>query len=170
MKQTDLQHLMIWVAFAGLALILTTTGCAPKTADPNYIAYLNTVKAKKQQPLVKIEALPGKQITGLKSITLYAGGGNAGAVQMYRPPAPHPVWGVLSGAIKVAGVVGSIWATGEAFKGVANAVGASAGGNSYLSGSVSGDQSGIVMTPGPWSTGYVTAPVTTTTTTNPIAE
>lgn len=142
-------RLCLITALASLAL---AAGCA-KGIDPNYAAYLKTAANKEQKPLVEIKAVPGQQITGLASITVYAPGQSVARLEQYKPPPPHPVWGVLGSAIRAASVVGSIWAAGDAAKGLANAVGKHAGHNTTISGTASGTQSGVVVPTGAGSSG-----------------
>lgn len=70
-------------------------------------------------------------------------------IQQKQPDAPHPAWAVVNGLVRVGGIVGGIWAAGDAMEGV---IGASRG--SYISG---GDMA--------VSGSSVANPITTTTTT-----
>jgi len=124
-------------------LVLMTVGCAssPKTLDPNYAAYQ---QAKLTQPsLVDIKWSDDGQ--RIKQLTVNA----PMDIQQKQPDAPHPAWAVVNGLVRVGGIVGGIWAAGDAMEGV---IGASRG--SYISG---GDMA--------VSGSSVANPITTTTTT-----
>lgn len=96
-------------------------GCASfggaKVVDPDYQAYATAIQAQltaAQKPLVDIKVDADGRIS---------------AITMNQPPRyiqveqkrPHPVWAVTSSLVRVAGVVGGIWATGEALEGVISA-------------------------------------------------
>lgn len=124
-------------------LVVMTMGCAssPKTLNPNYAAYQ---QAKLTQPaLVDIRWSDDGQ--RIKQLTVNA----PMDIQQKQPDAPHPAWGVVNSLVRVGGIVGGIWAAGDAMEGV---IGASRG--SYTSG---GDMA--------VSGSSVANPISTTTTT-----
>lgn len=104
-----------------IIFVFSITGCSTlgglKTVDPNYQAYTATIQAQltaAQKPLVDIKVDKDGRIS---------------AITMNQPPRhiaveqknPHPVWGVTTSLIRACGVVGGIWATGEALEGVIEA-------------------------------------------------
>ena len=103
-------------------LVLLTTGCASSGVE--YAAYLkaqsdaNAMHVQSQKPLVEIEAIEGQQITGLKSVRVYAPS-SAPVIQQARP---NEWAAVASQALGVVGTVGGIIATGKAAIGIAKEV------------------------------------------------
>lgn len=91
-------------------------GCAAKqtTVSPDYAQYLATVQAT-THPLVEITwDETGQRMTSLK-VTQPVN------IQQKAPDAPHPAWGVANSLIRTAGIVGGIWAAGDAMQGVIEA-------------------------------------------------
>jgi hypothetical protein len=131
-----------------LLLAIGSGGCAsaPKSIDPNYAAYQ---QAKVAQPaLVEITwSDDGQRIQTLRV--------NAPMdIQQKTPDAPHPAWSVVNSLVRVGGIVGGIWAGGQALEGVIEA------GNGATSISGSYNQPG-----GHMASGNVEVPTTITTTT-----
>jgi len=103
---------MIWI----LALI---TGCAQQqTAEQAYYA---AMVAQAERPLVQIEAMPGQEITGLKSVTVYSP--STQGVQQYRQQ-QHPGWSILANTLSIAA---PIYLMGQAQKDIAQVVGNAVG-------------------------------------------
>jgi len=109
---------IIIAALAALAL----AGCA---ADKDYFAYLqaqteaNRQHAAEAKPLLKIEAMEGQQITGLKSIEVNAPS-QAATIQQSRP---NEWAGVATTLISATGAVVGLHVGGQAAIGLANSVG-----------------------------------------------
>jgi len=93
--------------------------------------------AKSEDPATRAQCTLGLVVLGLQHKTAQ--------VQQARP---HPAWGILGNAVNLVGKVGTIWAAGEAARGLADTVGKSAGHNTTITGTASGTQSGVVVTPG----------------------
>lgn len=126
-----------------VAMVVALAGCSyTRPSDPSYEQYLATVAAS-TKPLVKITW----DETGSKMTSLEVN--QAPVIQQRAPEAPHPAWGVAKALIGAAGVVGGIWAGGEALQGV---IEASRGVTTYTAG-------------GSIAHGDVSIPTTTTTTT-----
>lgn len=101
-----------------LVLCLGAAGCASKEEVMAYYQ-ANIEKAKAQKPYFQMEAQPGQQITGLKSITVYPPNG-PGVPQFVDPGwavAGQAIGGaaavagakvVIDGAEKIAGTVGAV--------------------------------------------------------------
>jgi hypothetical protein len=92
----------------GIIIILSMVfGCSTvRTLDPNYEAYKQAILS--QKPLVLIEWSPD----GLRMSKLEVN--PAINIQQRQPDPPHPVWGTLNRVITVGGVIGGIWAYGQA--------------------------------------------------------
>ena len=131
-----------------LLLAIGSGGCAsaPKSIDPNYQAYQQAMIT--QKPLVEIAwSADGQRMTSLKVNPQMS-------IQQKQPDAPHPAWSVANSLIRVGGIVGGIWAGGQALEGVIEAGnGATSIANSY-------NQPG-----GNLAGGDVSIPTTVTTTT-----
>jgi len=144
------------VITALLLALAALSGCSDEKARTAYYNYLATIenKGKNRQPqkLLEIEPVPGKPMV-FKKITVYQQTGTLKRIVPYIKPTYHPIWGVLGTAVKVAGGVAQIWAAGDAATNLANAVGKHAGHNTTITGTASGTQSGVVVTPGAGSTG-----------------
>jgi len=131
-----------------LLLAIGLNGCAsaPKSIDPNYEAYKQAVLS--QKPLVLIEWTPdGKSMTKLEI-------NPAINIQQRQPDPPHPAWGTLNRVITVGGVIGGIWAYGQAQSDIID----SSQGMTSISGSYNSPG-------GNMSSGDMSIPTTTTTTT-----
>lgn len=104
---------------------LVLAGCASSGEYRDYLTASHKgheLALTQQKPLVRIEAMPGQSITGLKSVEVYTPV-QAPAVQQARPSE----WaGVLNNAVGVAGTVLGIHYAGRAAIGLADSVGASA--------------------------------------------
>ena len=104
-----------------LLVVAAITGCA---SNGEYDAYLraqsqaNTMHMQSQKPLVEIEAMEGQQITGLKSVRVYA----PSAAPVIQQAKPNEWAAVASQALSVVGTVGGIVATGKAAVGIAREV------------------------------------------------
>lgn len=140
------------ISLVVLCIFIVTTGCASfggaKAIDPDYAAYTATVQAQltaAQKPLVDIKVDADGRIS---------------AIVMNQPPKyiqveqknPHPAWRVAGSLVRVCGIVGGIWATGEALEGV---LGASSGTSTYINsannnsentGTITSDYNDIVTT------------------------
>lgn len=118
-------------------------GCAsaPKPVDPNYQNYLSSIK-----PMVAIEW--SEDGTRIKKLEVNP------AVQQRQPDAPHPAWSTVNRLISAVGIVGGIWAFGQAQEGIIE----SGRGTTTIEGSY--NQPG-----GNMAGGNVEIPTTTTTTT-----
>ena len=106
-----------WTAIIGIVLLgaIGLTGCAsaPKSLDPNYQAYQQAMLA--QKPLVSIEwSEDGSRIKKLDVNPQVN-------IQQKAPDAPHPAWGLANSLVRVGGIVGGIWAGGQALEGVIEA-------------------------------------------------
>ena len=120
MKQ--LAILMIFI----FTIVTTTVGCGGKNVvNPDYLAYTQALQAQflaSKEPLVSIEVDTDGKIAGvivnqpMRNIVV-------------QQKAPHPGWGVFSGVVRMCGVVGSIWATGDAISGI---IEAGSGTNTYI--------------------------------------
>lgn len=98
-----------------IIILLFGIGCAgtPKTLDPNYQAYQQAMLA--QKPLVSIEwSEDGSRIKKLDVNPQVN-------IQQKAPDAPHPAWAMANSLIRVGGIVGGIWAGGQALEGVIEA-------------------------------------------------
>jgi hypothetical protein len=99
-----------------LVIILSLSiGCAsgPKPLDPNYQIYQQAIA--NQKPLVSIEwSEDGSRIKKLDVNPQVN-------IQQKVPDAPHPAWAIANNLIKVGGVVGGIWAGGQALEGIVEA-------------------------------------------------
>jgi len=76
----------------GLLLVsLTACSTAPSKIDPNYQAYLNTIKTRPQQKIVEIVAQDNRtiELKGVKEFVVYAPNGAGSGVAVYRPQ-PNP--------------------------------------------------------------------------------
>lgn len=105
---------------------LVLAGCASSGGE--YRDYLTAshkgheLALTQQKPLVRIEAMPGQSITGLKSVEVFTPV-QAPVVQQARPSE----WaGVLNNAVGVAGTVLGIHYAGRAAIGLADSVGSAA--------------------------------------------
>ena len=89
-------------------------GCAgPKVQDPNYALYQQAMK--EQPPLVDIKwSEDGQRI---KQLTVNP----QMNIQQKQPDAPHPAWAVVNSFVRAAGIVGGIWAGGQAIEGIVEA-------------------------------------------------
>jgi hypothetical protein len=118
--------------------LLLFTGCAStgaQSVDANYAAYVAAVQAYsnvEHKPMVDLELTEDGKVKGIK-------------VWKERPPlniaqkkdpAPHPGWKVLNSVVRVGGIIGGIWAAGEAMEGLVEAI--PAGGNHTNIGSYNG--------------------------------
>lgn len=107
-------------------------GCATNGIDKNYEKYLEAQTAmanKPQQPLLRIKAQPGAtiQMSGMDEFVVFAPESNQQSAQVQQYVAPRNEGAeVMKAALGVVGTVGSIYAVGNATKGLANAVGSSA--------------------------------------------
>lgn len=105
-----------WIALIGICVaVIMSSGCAStvKTVDPNYQAYQ---QAKLTQPaLVSIKWSEDGQ--HIKELTVNA----PMDIQQKAPDAPHPAWAVVNSLVRAGGIVGGIWAGGEALEGVIEA-------------------------------------------------
>lgn len=105
-------------------VVSISTGCSVKAVDPNYMAYTQTLQAQfvaNKEPLVSIEVDVDGKIAGIIV--------NQPVKQLdVEQKNPHPVWMVASGVVKMVGIVGSIWATGDA---ISDIVDASSGATTY---------------------------------------
>lgn len=101
------------------------TGCASFGSNQSYLRYLDAKRAQAQaerQPILDLQLDENGRIKGIK---------------MYPQPVPirieqenpHPIYAVVGGALKVIGLVGAIWQTGEAIEGI---VEASSGNSTYM--------------------------------------
>jgi hypothetical protein len=113
-----------WIASVVLVAFcfVTFTGCAGtqnKAADPNYALYVEAMRlqaAQKQEPLMKMELWDDGSV---KSLSVAVPKDPIRVEQ--RKSTPHPGWAVLNGLIRVGGIVGGIWATGNALEGLVSA-------------------------------------------------
>ena len=130
----------------GIAVALSMVfGCSTvRTLDPNYAAYQ---QAKITQPAL-VEITWSDDGHRMQSLRVNA----PMDIQQKVPDAPHPAWSVVNSLVRVGGVVGGIWAGGQALEGVIEAGnGATSIANSY-------NQPG-----GNMAGGDVSIPTTTTT-------
>lgn len=146
-----MKKLAILMAF--IFIVATSTmGCSTKNINPDYLAYTQTLQSQfkaSQSPLVSIEVDVDGKIAGvivnqpMRQVTV-------------QQKLPHPGWGAFSGVIRMCGVVGSIWATGDA---ISSIVDAGSGPTTYInSGNNNSGNSGSI------DQGYtITDTVTTTT-------
>jgi len=134
-----------WIRIIGIVgLILSLgLGCATqRTApDPDYVLYQQAVK--EQKPLVSIEW--NEDMTKMKKLDVYP----QLNIQQKQQDAPHPIWGVITTAVRGVLTVWGIVEIGNAAEGLAGSV---QGNSSYTAG---GNMSG----------GSMEIPTTTTTTT-----
>lgn len=115
------------IAMLTVLMFFTTsifTGCGAKIVDPNYMAYTQTLQAQfvaNKEPLVSIEVDIDGKIAGIIV--------NQPVKQLnVEQKKSHPVWAVASNIVKVFGIVGGIWATGDA---ISSIVDASSGNTTY---------------------------------------
>ena len=129
----------------GICALMLNLGCSTaRTLDPNYAAYQQAMLA--QPALVEIVwTEDGQRMQSLKVNPQVN-------IQQKQPDAPHPGWAVANSLIRVGGIVGGIWAGGQALEGVIEA------GNGATSISNSYNQPG-----GNLAGGDVSIPTTTTT-------
>ena len=132
----------------GILLALSMVfGCSTvKTLDPNYAAYQQAMLA--QPALVEIAwTEDGQRMKSLKVNPQVN-------VQQKQPDSPHPAWSVVNSLVRVGGIVGGIWAGGQALEGVIEA----GNGATSISGSYN-------QPAGHMASGNVEVPTTITTTT-----
>jgi len=157
-------------ASMSLILIAVLSGCAGvQKTDPNYMLYQDAMR--NQRPLVSIEwSADGQKMTRLEvnpQVNL----------QQRQQDAPHPAWTTVNRLIGAAGIVGGIWATGQALEGIVKV----GNGATYVDGSynqpgghIAGGDVSIPTTTTTETTTEITTETTTAntseTTTNPIAE
>jgi hypothetical protein len=120
-----------------VTLSIGVSGCSvtPKKADPNYALFVDAQKSAAasyvQNPLLRMKALPGQTITlsGVEEFVVFSPevGNRQGnnTIQQYVTPRNDFVE-LGKAALGVIGTVGGIVAVGNATKGLASAVGASA--------------------------------------------
>jgi hypothetical protein len=104
--------------------LVAVTGCATRgaqTVDANYSAYLAALQAqfvKEEKPMVDLELHDDGKVKGLKVWREP----KFMPVEQKRPDPPHPGWATLNGLIRVGGIIGGIWAAGDALEGVLDSV------------------------------------------------
>lgn len=131
-----------------LSLFVLTgfTGCAARqaqTLDANYAAYVAALQAyanKEHKPMLDLELDEEGKVKGLK-VWKEPPPLN---IQQVKDSAPHPGWKVLNSLVRVGGVVGGIWAAGDAMEGIISAI--PAGGNNYTFGSNNGGDGSATLT------------------------
>lgn len=140
-----LDHRRVTAFFVAMMAVFLAAGCAStgQAPDPNYSAMLQAYQS--QPPLVEMTCPDGGCV--FKSLKV----SSPQSIPQRQPDAPHPAWSALNGLIRVGGVVGGIWAAGDALEGI---IEAGRGISTYQSG---GDMAVSGST--------VANPVTTTTTT-----
>lgn len=102
--------------------VLALTGCASSGEYRDYLTAqhaVNELSVKEQKPLVRIEAQPGQQITGLAKIEVYA----PQAVATVQQSRPNEWAGVANTALGITGTALGIKLGGDAAIGLAGAVG-----------------------------------------------
>jgi len=113
--------LMIITAFFSLPFY----GCGSRRVDANYAAYMETYKAfaaKEQKPLVDVQVDKDGKIKGFKMYERQQ-------IPRIQQKQMSPAWRLVGGALKIAGVFGSIWAVGHSLDNIVESVSRSAGGN-----------------------------------------
>lgn len=135
-----------------IMILVFMTGCA---TSGGYEMYLKTKESQitmARQPLVDLTITED---------------GKIGSIKMFSPPPlikieqerTHPGWAAFSGVIKICGIAGAIWATGDA---VSSIIDAGSGTTTYInSGNNMSDNSGSIVTDY-ITTDTVTDTVTTT--------
>lgn len=141
-----------------LCLSIALAGCASN----DYVQYLtaqaeaNRSAQDLQKPLVRLTAHPGMSITGLASLEVFA----PQQLPVIQQSRPNEWAGVLGQGLSILGTVGSLYVSGKATLGVANAVaGAGTAGYRYIQ----APAANVTTT-----TTTTTAPVTNTTTTSTV--
>jgi len=112
--------LLLIVTFSSISFY----GCGSRRVDANYSAYMETYKAfanREQKPLVDVQVDANGKIKGFKMYERQ---------QMPRiaQKQAHPGWRLVGGALKIAGIFGSIWAVGHSMENIVEAVGNNANG------------------------------------------
>lgn len=115
-----------------MMLAVVLAGCGTTRDFRDYLTAQHSVtelSIKEQKPLVRIEAQPGQQITGLAKIEVYA----PQAIPQIQQARPNEWAAVANNAIDKLGGVGQVIATGRAVVGIADVVGdAATAGYGYI--------------------------------------
>jgi hypothetical protein len=114
-------------------VVLSLVGCASPGYNEYLQAQLEAMRSSQanQRPLVEIEAMPGQDIKGLKSVRVYT----PQAIPQLQQSRPNEWAGVLQSAINVGGTVLGIKFAGDAASNLAKEVGSAANhGYSFVQG------------------------------------
>lgn len=113
--------LMLIAAFSSLPFY----GCGSRRVDANYAAYMETYKAfasREQKPLVDVQVDNNGKIKGFKMYERQQ-------IPRIQQKQAGPGWRLVGGALRIAGIFGSIWAVGHSLDNIVESVSRSAGGN-----------------------------------------
>ena len=146
------------VALMALVALVALAGCASKEEVMAYYqANLEAVKA--QKPLVELEAQPGREITGLRALRVYAPHPGGGRIFQHEDPG----WKTLNQGIGAAAAVGGAWVALDGANKLAGTVGAAAGHNTNVNTNAPtyapSGQGGVIVD----SPGSINSPSSTTT-------